>query len=196
MSKVVSYNKFRFCERKLSPMEQAFRVLNIYDKLLKNETVNKLELATEFNVNPRTIQRDIDNIRHYLYESTLHSDLELQIQFEQSKNSYFIKRSPKYSHQDDLRVQVTYEVTFKLYETLKIRDDIKILNKNDKTYDVQMNLNPNEAIDLCFQYHRSLRLISPDHLLKILLRSCYYEKIQTFPHHNELSNIHFFTDRM
>ena len=76
------------------------------------------------------------------------------------------KRSPKYSHQDDLRVQVTYEVTFKLYETLKIRDDIKILNKNDKTYDVQMNLNPNEAIDLCFQYHRSLRLISPDHLLK------------------------------
>ena len=51
MSKVVSYNKFRFCERKLSPMEQAFRVLNIYDKLLKNETVNKLELATEFNVN-------------------------------------------------------------------------------------------------------------------------------------------------
>ena len=39
-------------------MEQAFRVLNIYDKLLKNETVNKLELATEFNVNPRTIQRD------------------------------------------------------------------------------------------------------------------------------------------
>ena len=145
MSKVVSYNKFRFCERKLSPMEQAFRVLNIYDKLLKNETVNKLELATEFNVNPRTIQRDIDNIRHYLYESTLHSDLELQIQFEQSKNSYFIKRSPKYSHQDDLRVQVTYEVTFKLYETLKIRD---------------------EAIDLCFQYHRSLRLISPDHLLK------------------------------
>ena len=66
-------------------MEQAFRVLNIYDKLLKNETVNKLELATEFNVNPRTIQRDIDNIRHYLYESTLHSDLELQIQFEQSK---------------------------------------------------------------------------------------------------------------
>ncbi len=166
MSKVVSYNKFRFCERKLSPMEQAFRVLNIYDKLLKNETVNKLELATEFNVNPRTIQRDIDNIRHYLYESTLHSDLELQIQFEQSKNSYFIKRSPKYSHQDDLRVQVTYEMTFKLYETLKMRDDIKILNKNDKTYDVQMNLNPNEAIDLCFQYHRSLRLISPDHLLK------------------------------
>ena len=29
-----------------------------------------------------------------------------------------------------------------------------------------MNLNPNEAIDLCFQYHRSLRLITPDHLLK------------------------------
>ena len=101
-------------------------------------------------MNPRTIQRDIDNIRHYLYESTLHSDLELQIQFEQSKNSYFIKRSPKYSHQDDLRVQVTYEMTFKLYETLKMRDDIKILNKNDKTYDVQMNLNPNEAIDLFF----------------------------------------------
>lgn len=83
-------------------------------------------------MNPRTIQRDIDNIRHYLYESTLHSDLELQIQFEQSKNSYFIKRSPKYSHQDDLRVQVTYEMTFKLYETLKMRDDIKILNKTIK----------------------------------------------------------------
>ena len=163
---VVSYNKFRFCERKLSPMEQAFRVLNIYDKLLKNEAVNKLDLATEFHVNPRTIQRDIDNIRHYLYESTLHSDLELQIQFEQSKNSYFIKRAPKYSSQEDMHIEVTYEMTCKLYEKLKVHYDIKLLNKTDKTCEVQINLNSNEAIDLCFQYHRSLRLISPAYLLK------------------------------
>lgn len=36
-----------------------------------------------------------------------------------------------------------------------------------------MNLNPNEAIDLCFQYHRSLRLISPDKSIKTIHRRTY-----------------------
>lgn len=66
-------------------MEQAYRVLNIYSKLLKKQTVNKADLAKQFEVNPRTIQRDIDNIRYYLHEANLHSDIEEEITFDQSK---------------------------------------------------------------------------------------------------------------
>lgn len=42
------------------------RVLSIYDKLLDKKILNKSEEANRFNVNERTIQRDIDNIRKYL----------------------------------------------------------------------------------------------------------------------------------
>lgn len=42
------------------------RVLSIYDKLLNGKLLNKSEEANRFNVNERTIQRDIDDIRRYL----------------------------------------------------------------------------------------------------------------------------------
>ena len=35
------------------------RILKIYDKLINGESINKKELANEFDVNIRTIQRDI-----------------------------------------------------------------------------------------------------------------------------------------
>ena len=42
---------------------QAVRVLSIYDKLVRGETVNKISEATWFGVNEKTIQRDIDAIQ-------------------------------------------------------------------------------------------------------------------------------------
>lgn len=45
------------------------RVLSIYLKLSSGEIINKKELATEFNVSERTIQRDIEDIRCYFFEN-------------------------------------------------------------------------------------------------------------------------------
>ena len=42
------------------------RVLDIYSKLMAGATVYKEQLATEFGVNEKSIQRDIDDIRDYL----------------------------------------------------------------------------------------------------------------------------------
>lgn len=50
-------------------MDRSHRLLTIYTRLLQNKFVNKYELTKEFNASPRTIQRDIDQIRNYLYET-------------------------------------------------------------------------------------------------------------------------------
>ena len=42
------------------------RVLGIYTKLMGGYLVNKAEEALNYQVNERSIQRDIDDIRHYL----------------------------------------------------------------------------------------------------------------------------------
>lgn len=41
------------------------RVLEIYSRLVAGEIVRKEDLATEYGVNPRSIQRDIDSIREF-----------------------------------------------------------------------------------------------------------------------------------
>lgn len=49
---------------------QLFRILNIYDRLNRGETVQKSELANEFNVSPKTIQRDIGVLKVHLADSS------------------------------------------------------------------------------------------------------------------------------
>lgn len=50
-------------------LDRAFRILSIYNRLLQHKQVNKKSLTIEFNASPRTIQRDIDDIRNFLYEN-------------------------------------------------------------------------------------------------------------------------------
>ncbi|HDJ6669642.1 TPA: HTH domain-containing protein [Staphylococcus aureus] len=50
-------------------MDRSHRLLTIYTRLLQNKYVNKYELTKELNSSSRTIQRDIDQIRNYLYET-------------------------------------------------------------------------------------------------------------------------------
>lgn len=67
------------------------RVLKIYDKLISGETVSKKELADEFNVNLRTIQRDIEDIRNYLsdnYEAET-------ILYDHKQNGYYLDGNKK-----------------------------------------------------------------------------------------------------
>lgn len=50
-------------------MNKAQRLLTIYTRLLNNQGVNKMNLADELEVDERTIQRDIDDIRNYLFDN-------------------------------------------------------------------------------------------------------------------------------
>lgn len=70
---------------------KGFRLLSIYERLNKGENVNKDNLATEFNVSKKTIQRDIDDLRAYIAE-THYDEFETAIKYSKSSNSYYLIR--------------------------------------------------------------------------------------------------------
>ncbi|RIO82328.1 HTH domain-containing protein, partial [Staphylococcus gallinarum] len=49
-------------------MEKPERLLYIYTRFLNGKTLNKEALAEALNVNLRTIQRDISDLNHFIYE--------------------------------------------------------------------------------------------------------------------------------
>ena len=48
---------------------KSFRLLNMYEKLNRGEIINKKQFAEEFKISEKSVQRDIDDLRAYLYES-------------------------------------------------------------------------------------------------------------------------------
>ena len=48
---------------------KGFRMLNIYERLNKGEKLSKEQLADEYQVSPKSIQRDIDDLRAYIMET-------------------------------------------------------------------------------------------------------------------------------
>lgn len=72
------------------------RLLDMYDRLSHGETVSKKELALVYGVTPKTIQRDIDELRVYLAEKSLQGD-HGTIEYSQEKKGYRLIRST-YEH--------------------------------------------------------------------------------------------------
>lgn len=70
---------------------KAFRLLNIYERLNKGETVRKSELANDFKVSLKTVQRDIDDLRAYLAEAHF-AEGETSIKYDKRKNGYSLVR--------------------------------------------------------------------------------------------------------
>lgn len=58
-------------DKRLSGKSKYDRILSLYTKLLRGDLVRKDQMATEFDVNTRTIQRDLDDIRAFLSNNTL-----------------------------------------------------------------------------------------------------------------------------
>ena len=54
------------------------RILSIYERLVKGKVLNKEQLALEFGVNNKSIQRDIEQIKFYLANQPEYASLELQ----------------------------------------------------------------------------------------------------------------------
>lgn len=68
--------------------------MKIYERFSKGEELNKVKLAEEYNVDKKTIQRDFEDLRTYLYYND--SDfIEKSIVYNKSKNTYSLKKSDR-----------------------------------------------------------------------------------------------------
>lgn len=66
---------------------KGFRLLSLYEKLNKGESISKTQMANYYNVTEKTIQRDIDELRNYLAETHQYEN-EVAIKYDKSKNVY------------------------------------------------------------------------------------------------------------
>ena len=69
-----------------------FRILKIIKRLQQKEILNGENLANEFNVDVKTIQRDIKTLRDYLFEES-----DSDIEYSRAKNGYYLKSNDKKS---------------------------------------------------------------------------------------------------
>lgn len=74
-------------------MDRSHRLLTIYTRLLQNKFVNKFELTKEFNTSSRTTQRDIDQIRNFLYETDDWYGHKKNVIYNHKNESYSLEKS-------------------------------------------------------------------------------------------------------
>ncbi len=101
---------------------QITRVLQIYSKLSDGFVVNKAEEAANYGVNERSIQRDIDHIRDFLYEDSERTGVVNSIVYDRSAGGY--------------RLETLYKIRLKNSEVLavcKILLDSRAFTKDEMT---------------------------------------------------------------
>lgn len=75
----------------MGKVDKGFRLLAMYERLNRGELLVKEELEHEFNVTPKTVQRDIDDLRAYLAEN--HSwEIDTYIKYDRLKGGYYLVR--------------------------------------------------------------------------------------------------------
>jgi len=70
--------------------EKSIRILKIMKRLNQKEIVNRSDLANEFKVDKKTIQRDIATLRNYFFEEG-----ESDIKYSSSKKGYYLEKNDK-----------------------------------------------------------------------------------------------------
>ena len=71
-------------------MSKAERILSMYDRLLKGGVLVKAEEATRFDVDTRTIQRDLDDIRAHLSEEGVR---DRELVYDRNRMGYVVRES-------------------------------------------------------------------------------------------------------
>ncbi len=78
-------------ERGYNNESKTERILTIYQMLCDGEYVNKASIADMFQVNPRSVQRDIDDLRAYFANQSIsNSGVGPTILYDRSKNGYYL----------------------------------------------------------------------------------------------------------
>ena len=70
-------------------MSKAIRILSMYDRLYEGKMLVKSEEAVRFRVEPRTIQRDIDDIRAFLADE---GGEQTEVIYDRRKLGYVMKK--------------------------------------------------------------------------------------------------------
>lgn len=73
---------------------KTFRLLNLYERLNRGETVNKKEFASSFGISEKSVQRDIDDLRIYLAECYENGD-NVTVEYSYIKNGYYLVKKDK-----------------------------------------------------------------------------------------------------
>ncbi|WP_072520127.1 MULTISPECIES: helix-turn-helix transcriptional regulator [Gemella] len=69
---------------------KSYRVLDIFDRLKNNESLTKKSLAQEYRVSEKTIQRDIEEVRQYIFDKKERYG-DVSINYSRAKEIYEIK---------------------------------------------------------------------------------------------------------
>ena len=98
------------------------RVLEIYQRLLSGEILVKEQLAEEFHVNPKSIQRDIDSIRDFCSNRSVRGDGKTDVIYDRAAKGYRI-----------VNEKLTTLTNAELFAVVKILMDSRALNKAEMT---------------------------------------------------------------
>lgn len=84
------------CEVIILKLDNAktFRLLNLYERLNRGETVNKKDFANAFGISEKSVQRDIDDLRVYLAECYENGD-DVTVEYSYVKNGYYLVKKDK-----------------------------------------------------------------------------------------------------
>lgn len=108
------------------------RVLGIYTKLMSGSIVNKAYEATNYGVNERSIQRDIDDIRNYLDQRGVEDGVINSVIYDRAEKGY--------------RIEKIYDLKFTNPEILAI---CKILLDSRAFTKKEMDVMLDKLIDTC-----------------------------------------------
>ncbi len=73
---------------------KTFRLLNLYERLNRGETINKKDFANAFEISEKSVQRDIDDLRVYLAECYENGDA-VTVEYSYIKNGYYLVKKDK-----------------------------------------------------------------------------------------------------
>lgn len=71
------------------------RILTMYSRLLNGEVLNKATLASEFQVDTRTIQRDIDSLRYFFANSQIISGESSEVIYDRKEKGFRLESGNK-----------------------------------------------------------------------------------------------------
>lgn len=73
---------------------KTFRLLNLYERLNRGETVNKKDFANSFGISEKSVQRDIDDLRAYLDEC-YENGSDITVEYSYAKNGYYLVKKDR-----------------------------------------------------------------------------------------------------
>lgn len=122
-------------KREGEALNRAHRLLSIYTRLIHHQKIDKTLLADEFNVNERTIKRDIQEIRNYLYDNEEWM-MKKDILFNYKDNNYLIQSNHQMKNLEGFEILLIYLGANKAVIPSSVKETLKyIINElfpNDK----------------------------------------------------------------